>query len=43
LFSSKQSLDKFMAENDAARNTARPNRYAEAIYQAENPVRGMYR
>jgi protein disulfide-isomerase len=43
LFASKQSLDKFMAENDAARNMARPNRYTEAIYQAENPGRGLYR
>jgi protein disulfide-isomerase len=43
LFASKQSLDKFVAENDASRNTARPNRYAEAIYQAENPSRGMMR
>jgi protein disulfide-isomerase len=43
LFASQQSLDRFLAENDASRNMARPNRYAEAIYQAENPGRGMYR
>jgi thiol-disulfide isomerase/thioredoxin len=43
LFASRQSLDKFLAENDASRNMARPNRYAEAIYQAENPGRGIMR
>jgi YHS domain-containing protein len=43
LFASPQSRDKFLAENEASRNMARPNRYAEAIYQAENPGRGMLR
>jgi hypothetical protein len=43
LFASQQSLDKFIAENDASRHMARPNRYTEAIYQAENPGRGMLR
>jgi hypothetical protein len=43
LFASQQSLERFLAENDASRNLARPNRYTEAIYQAENPSRGMYR
>jgi protein disulfide-isomerase len=43
LFSSQQSLDKFLMENDASRNVARTNRYAEAIYHAENPGRGLMR
>jgi protein disulfide-isomerase len=43
LFASQQTLEKFLAENEASRSLSRPNRYAEAIYQAENPGRGMMR
>jgi protein disulfide-isomerase len=43
LFANQQTLAKFMAEHDQSLALSRPNRYCEAIYQAENPSRGMLR
>jgi protein disulfide-isomerase len=43
MFASEETLAKFLAEVDESQARSRPNRYAEAILQAENPSRGMLR
>jgi hypothetical protein len=43
MFASEETLAKFLAEVEESQARARPNRYAEAILQAENAGRGMLR
>jgi protein disulfide-isomerase len=43
MFASEETLAKFLGEVEASQAQSRPNRYVEAIYQAENPGRGMLR